>query len=256
LTSRPAYSSFAWAYDTTIEEATESRIHFITSMLRRRKLPSNAYIFDAGCGTGSYSIALGQKGLTVLGMDSSTELLEQAKQKLIFTRTPHVRFIHGNLLTEPSDIKVDAVLCRGVLGDILVKEDRQKVLEHLADILRASQGTLIMDVRNWETTRSCTELSWQRTYQTTRGELFFAQDISFATHLPQTLDVKETHKLKSSAEEQIASHTFQLYTWRPYELCQALAEAGFKDITLTGGYEEQSLPKTTQWLVAVATKRE
>ena len=253
MTERPAYSSFAWAYDIVIEGATKPRIDFIVGELRARHVNPEGFILDAGCGTGSYSIALAQQGFRVCGFDSSSLLLRQAEQKIRQEFKDRIRFVEEDLRASNNNLRGDAILCRGVLGDLISRDERQNIIEKFATILGPSRGTLLLDVRNWETTRGFLPIHWQRSYKTSRGTLAFEQKIESSTIHQQVLEVREKHSIPSENGDQSTEHQSYLYAYTPSEIKELLSAAGFANIILRGGYAKASEPNTTPWLVATAS---
>ena len=59
-----------------------------------------------------------------------------------------VSFAVGNIMEQPAG-RYDAILCRGVLNDVVDDDSRAVVFASFARSLRPS-GVLILDVREWE----------------------------------------------------------------------------------------------------------
>ncbi|MFD3260458.1 trans-aconitate 2-methyltransferase [Paenibacillus lentus] len=75
-------------------------------------------ILDLGCGTGDLSFEIQKAGAHVLGMDYSSSMIEQAKQKY-----PHSDFIVGNAADFSLDRPMDAVFSNAALHWIKSAED-------------------------------------------------------------------------------------------------------------------------------------
>lgn len=106
--NRPFYTPYAWAYDSLIQGPVTERIDFIKSRLDYRQIPPHARLLDAGCGTGAYSIALAKTGLTVTGIDSSADLIAEAKRKTAEARLL-INFVIGDILALPMGCQFDRV---------------------------------------------------------------------------------------------------------------------------------------------------
>jgi len=76
-----AYGVLAKYYDLLMEDVPYRRwVSFIASFAE--KMPtSHVKIVDAGCGTGTVALGLCQKGLSVVGLDRSSEMLALARNK-------------------------------------------------------------------------------------------------------------------------------------------------------------------------------
>ena len=210
-------------------------------------------ILDAGCGTGSYAIGLSQKGFSVVGLDSAKDLLKQAERKLESLKNNQPNFVHGDLKTLPTDMQAHAVLCRGVLGNILEQTERHTILQHFARILRPTKGSLILDVRNWTTTKMLPAQECQRTFKTAQGELLFCQELKIAPGGTQKIRVSETHILNSAKQKVEETHSFELYCYQEKNVRQALEQVGFTSIEIFGNYDAESKAHSSDWLVAIAS---
>ncbi len=82
---RSVYDRVARFYDVAFALAA-----FLIGRIFRRHLPSlglpaGARILDVGCGTGSLAIRLARAGFTVVGIDSSPDMIARARAKLAAT---------------------------------------------------------------------------------------------------------------------------------------------------------------------------
>ena len=68
------------------------------------------HILDVGCGTGHLTAAIAQAGASVVGMDSSEEMLEKARAAY-----PDLTFVHANVTDFQFDQPFDAVFSNAVL---------------------------------------------------------------------------------------------------------------------------------------------
>src|SRR6185436_10825335 len=148
--SRPFYGEYAWAFDLLIDRPVAKECAVIASWLVERSILPGATLLDAGCGTGRYTRELARRGYVVEGVDRSTELIEVAQQSLA-GQSSSASFRVGDLLALPT-ARYDGILCRGVLNDFVNEEARLAVFGEFADALRGA-GVLILDVREWETTK-------------------------------------------------------------------------------------------------------
>ncbi len=93
---RDAYDAAARAYDTLFVEANRAR--WQEAYLRR--VSPGMRVLDAGCGTGTDSLACARAGAEVLGVDISPGMLERARDRAAAEGFP-VRFVDGDIARLP-----------------------------------------------------------------------------------------------------------------------------------------------------------
>jgi len=249
--NRPFYSTFAWAYDQLIEGPVAERVDFIVAQVRQRLSAVEILLLDAGCGTGTYSLAIAKRGFRVTGIDSSQDMLVEAGRKGSVAGVP-VNFLVGNILRLPENLVVDAILCRGVLNDLIDTASRHAVFSSFAAVIRKG-GVLVLDVREWESTvvRKKKNPVFEKTVATKNGQLTFR---SITTLRPEShsLLISETHQLRSSAGDDIATFEFEMRCWTQEELTAHLTDAGFGAVEYYGDFDSTSAVGATDRLVAVA----
>jgi len=75
------YSQLAQIYDLLMEDVDYNRwANYLVEQIVKHNAPGNV-VLDLGCGTGSISLLLAEKGLQLTGIDISTDMLTQADQK-------------------------------------------------------------------------------------------------------------------------------------------------------------------------------
>lgn len=76
-----AYTDFAYVYDTLMDETPyEKWCEQVTSILEKNGIRKDL-VLDLGCGTGTLTELLAQKGYDMIGIDLSGEMLERAMEK-------------------------------------------------------------------------------------------------------------------------------------------------------------------------------
>ena len=249
-TQRPFYSEFAWAYDLLIDRPVQKECGTIATWLVERGVVPGATVLDAGCGTGRYAIELGRRGYVVRGIDMSVDLLEQAKRSL-GEQLPQVSFNIGDIKTLSASCYA-AILCRGVLNDLVDESARLSAFESFSRTLREG-GVLILDVREWEATatRKAREPLFRKRVDTDRGRLTFTSvtELDASTH---RLLVREQHTLEAHGREYSSDYEFIMGCWTPEELQSLLRLHGFGSVAFFGAYDPTVAPGTTDRLVVVA----
>lgn len=210
-------------------------------------------LVDAGCGTGRYAMELSRRGYRVRGVDTSAELIEEATRSA-GDGSSQVSFEVGDILNLPR-ADDDAVLCRGVLNDVIEDDDRQSAFASFARALRGG-GVLILDVREWEATaaRKDREPLFRKRVETNRGKLTFTS-VTDTDPPTRCLLVKETHTLEFEGRERSWDHEFVMRCWTPEELQRLLRRNGFESVVYFGAYDPAIEQGASDRLVAVAQRK-
>ncbi|HJQ30964.1 MAG TPA: class I SAM-dependent methyltransferase [Pyrinomonadaceae bacterium] len=256
--SRPFYDEYAWAYDLVIPPPTDTACDFIADTLARRGVARGSRLLDAGCGTGRYAFELARRGYAVAGVDLSPQLVAEARRRVEAAREQgepsiNVSFNVGDILNLPADESYDAVLCRGVLNDLLDGRSRDAAFRSFARVLRPG-GAVLLDVRDWETSarRKIREPVFEKTVETARGALTF-QSVTRVDPGTRRLLVEERHTLREGGVERASCYDFQMRCWTREELEARMARAGFEAFEFFGAYERAAAAGATDRLVCAAT---
>ena len=255
--ARPFYHEFAWAYDALVARPVADECAGIAAWLARRGVGPRAAVLDAGCGTGRYAVELARRGLAVTGIDRSSELLEEARSRVRDAGLP-ITLLEADLLdlpAPPTGRLHDAIVCRGVLNDVVGAAARAAVLGGLALVLRPG-GVVWLDVRDWSRTaaRKTAEPVTERRVATPRGSLTF-RSVTRLDPATRRLLVSERHTLTTSAGERVATHEFVMQCWTQDELDAALGTAGFEAIEHVAGETGEPSAGFEDRLVVTASRR-
>jgi SAM-dependent methyltransferase len=247
---RPFYAEYAWAFDLLIDRPVEKECGVIAAWLVGRKILPGTEVLDAGCGTGRYSRELARRGYIVHGVDLSPELIQVAKGT-VGDSSGGVSFAVADI-TVPPTAQYAAILCRGVLNDIIDDDRRDAVFAAFARTLRPN-GVLILDVREWRASaeRKTREPLFRKRVSTDRGELTFTSITELdAEH--RLLLISERHELVGQGDERVSNYQFVMRCWDREELGLLFARHGFGNIQYFGAYDRGVELGTTDRLVAVA----
>ena len=249
-TPRPFYGEYAWAFDLLIDRPVARECTAIAGWLVERRVVRGARLLDAGCGTGRYAIELGRRGYVVEGVDRSPELIDVARRSA--SHQPGSASFHIGDLRALLDHRYDAILCRGVLNDLVDTASREAVFRSFAGALRRG-GVLILDVREWEATRDRKrrEPLFRKSVHTDRGKLTFTSITDLDPERHQ-LVLSETHTLLDDAGEHSSDYRFVMRCWTRGELESALERSGFGTAAYFGAYDPAIHAGATDRLVAVA----
>ncbi|MFX1486422.1 MAG: class I SAM-dependent methyltransferase [Promethearchaeota archaeon] len=249
---RPLYKEFAWAYDLIVSDLALVRCNFLERMFSQRGVQPGSKILDAGCGTGNYSIELARRGYDVTGIDISSELIFLAEKKKKLSSLS-LAFREGNILELPSFSRFDGILCRGVLNDVIDDTSRREVFLSFASSLRKS-GTLILDVREWESTaaRKRKEPLFEKSINTKEGKITF-QSITRLDKETRQMLIKERFRIERDGSAETSEYDFIMKCWTKSELDDYLINAGFGSIDYFGEYDFEKPLGTTERIVAAAS---
>ena len=249
---RPFYTEFAWAYDLLIDRPVRKECGAITAWLIERGVRPGASLLDAGCGTGRYAIELARRGYGVHGLDASAEQIAEAHRSLAGS-SGRVSLTIGDISELPVS-GYDAILCRGVLNDLLADRVREAVFAAFGHAL-CSAGVLIVDVREWEATREwkTREPLFRKRVATSHGLLTFTS-VTTLEPARRELIIAEQHTLETDGEERSRSFQFVMRCWTLDELQSLLHRNGFNSVAYFGAYDSAVAPGATDRLVAVARR--
>ncbi len=249
---RPFYHEYAWAYDLLVDSNTYKQLSFIKTIVSLHLLPQPLQVLDAGCGTGSLAIALAGDGHQVTAIDLSEPLLEEAKRKN--TNEQNLTFVTVNILELETSNTYDLIVCRGVLNDFTLDEQREKLFSIFHKALRPN-GLLVADVRDWEATqqRKTEKPLYKKKVKTNKGTLTFTS----VTHLnptSQTLEISESHRLETKKGTFDSDSFFVMKCWNLNEIVQYSQKVKFSVENLLGGYDINTKKGETDRIVFVLKK--
>jgi SAM-dependent methyltransferase len=249
---RPFYAEYAWAFDLLIDRPVRNECAVIAGWLIDRGVLPGADVLDAGCGTGRYALELARRGYAVRGVDLSHELIDIATHA-IGDSAGHVSFGVGDI-AHLTTSGYAAILCRGVLNDIVDDAGRDTVFRAFSEALE-SDGVLILDVREWGASleRKTREPLFRKRVSTDRGELTFTSVTALDPENRQLL-ISERHELIEEGAEQISDYHFVMRCWEKEELSALLARHGFGKVSCFGAYDPGVSVGATDRLVVVAQR--
>jgi len=249
---RPFYAEYAWAFDLLIDRPVRKECAVIVAWLIDRDVLPGAEVLDAGCGTGRYALELARRGYAVRGVDLSPELIELATHAM-GDSTAQVSFAVGDIVRLPAS-QYAAILCRGVLNDIVDDAGRDTVFRAFSEALKPD-GVLILDVREWGASleRKIREPLFRKRVSTDRGELTFTSVTALDPDNRQLL-ISERHELIEEGAERSSDYQFVMRCWEQEEINALLARHGFGEVSYFGAYDPGIAVGATDRLVVVAQR--
>jgi glycine/sarcosine N-methyltransferase len=194
----------------------------VIDVLAAHGVAPGSLVVDAGCGTGRFLRELAARGYRVIGVDRSPELVAAARAA-------------GAAGVEVGDLRswrpakpAAAVLCRGVLNDLLAEDERRDALAGLAAMLRPG-GLLLADVRDRERSaeRYAEGRRVERRASTERGPVVLRSETRME---PERRELVVDERIEVQREEH--RFEFRMRPWTADELREGLAAAGFDGVEL------------------------
>lgn len=228
-----------WA-EIADQNATQEQINFIKATLKPEGL-----ILDLACGTARHSIPLTEDGYSMVGVDSSLNLLKIAKR-----RGKGVQLVRGDMRFLPfkpeafsATISMDTSL-----GYLPTEADDTQSISEIRRVLR-QDGKLIVDVFNRQRlTAKYTEKT--QISKSIEYPSFFLLQKRTISHNGDWLYDSWTVRQKDNGQLKIFEHTVRLY--EPDNLRKVVERAGFAVKQVFGSYKGQSFTPNSPRLILIA----
>lgn len=140
-----SYSDFAYVYDELMCDADyEKRAEYVLSLFKKYgKTPS--LLLDLACGTGNFSNLFAKKGIEVIGVDMSEDMLSVAREKMY---NEGVNVLYLCQKAEELDLfgTIDGAVClMDSLNHITDEADLEKAISRVS-LFMEKDGLFIFDV--------------------------------------------------------------------------------------------------------------
>ncbi len=219
-----AYKALASSYDRLTNDVDyQGVVDFYYEILRREGLSPKSAV-DLGCGTGSVTCLLAERGLRVVGVDMAEDMLTVADEKAQTLKNPPV-FVHQKMQHLRLPRAVDMAVCAlDSLDYILDPHDCAEAIRRVYKALNPG-GIFIFDVNTPEKLRAMDSQIFldedDNVYCVWRGE--FDEDSNICSY---GMDIfqREGKIWKRSFEEH------REYAYSRQQLTQYLKAAGFTHI--------------------------
>ena len=248
------YAVVARFYDLEYADDNDD-LPFYLNLARRLKGP----ILEVGVGTGRVAIALARAGHTVVGIDTSDEMLAIAKAKLKGALAKKVRLENADARTLKMSERFDLIIiAANSFAHFLTESDQQQALTSLKNHL-SDTGPLVIALQNpyvWALDNEPDRvlLSWEKDgpgkgERTTKTFSAWPDLSRQVRHLQVWYDVVD-----SGLALQRYSAAMQLRWFYRFELALLLEQAHLQVEDLYGSYELEPYTDESPLLLVVAKR--
>lgn len=240
-----SYEALAASYDGLMADgAYRKRADYLVRCFEKSAIPVRS-VLDLACGTGTIACLLAARGYDVIATDGSGEMLTQAMAKAAELDHPPL-FVHQTMPRLRLGQEVDAVISTLDSLNYLTREkDIRETFGRVHRWLKAG-GQFIFDVNTPYKFRSMDAQMYtdetEESYCVWRT--FFSEKTRLCTYQVDLFRLRSDGAWERDYEEH------RERAWTEEELRTFLADAGFRDVKLTGDLK-RSVPKEDElrWIV-------
>lgn len=244
-----SYSQFAAVYDYLMQDADyNKRVSYLISLFKKYgEMPT--LLLDVACGTGAFSNLFAQKGVEVIGVDMSEEMLAVARENSALAGTD-VLFLCQK--AEELDLygTVDsAICCIDSINHITDKRNLQKAFKKISLFLE-TEKLFIFDAN---TVYKHEKILGDNIFVIDEDEVYCVWHNSYdkkkrITDISLDFFVKDGENYTRSSEE------FSERAYTNDELCEMLQKAGFSVLDIFDDLTQNPLKEDSERAVFVCKK--
>ncbi|MFD1736640.1 class I SAM-dependent DNA methyltransferase [Bacillus salitolerans] len=232
------YQHFAYIYDDLMKDVPYSNwITYFLDSQRLYDLTNNQQkILDLGCGTGSISIPLAQRGYDVTGVDISSEMLTVAEEKAR-KQGLSITFYEQDMSDLSLDVTYDFIIC--FCDSLNYLTDEQAVIQTFENAYKHLNhgGLFLFDVHSIEKVQNIFQ---DQTFVSSEEDVAYIWNC-FAGEHPYSVEhelsffVKELHtNLYKRYDELHLQRTFPINQYQEW-----LEHGGFNNIIITSDFQNE-----------------
>jgi len=220
------YSEFSKNYDK-IFPLNDKKLELIDNTFNDLKENrDDIKLLDVGCGTGTYSIALAEKGYQLQAVDMDAEMISIAESKMEAARV-NVDFYRLGMLHLKEKFKDSSFDGIYIIGNVLVhlqKDEIKDFLELAADLLRAG-GKIFIQIVNYYRILEL-DLDGLPTIYSQDDSVRFERDYQY--NQKNNIIYFKTRLVDHFEDKILSENRIELYPLCKDELEKDLKEAGFE----------------------------
>ena len=248
-----SYDIFSSVYDILTENVEYERIsHKICSLLHKNGV-DRGLLLDLGCGTGTLSFLLEQKGFDIIGVDASEDMLSVANEKkyeddssaLFLCQKAEELDLFGTIQC--------AVSTLDTFNHIDSIEKIEKAIS-LVSLFMDMNGIFIFDMN---TPYKHKEILGNNTFVYDMDEVYCVWQNSYDENAEKT-DIDLDFFIKNEDDEcfERYSESFSEYEYDINEIISIIKKCGFTLLATTDDYSDNPVSDTTERITFICKKTE
>ena len=247
-----AYKSFARVYDLFMDNVPYRQwSEFLIQTLKKYGI-ADGIVADLGCGTGAVTTLLAKAGYDMIGIDSSAEMLEIAREQADESECSGILYLLQDMREFELYGTVRAIVCACDALNYLLEEDELLTVFQLVHNYLDPGGIFIFDLN---TIYKYRELLGEATIAENRdeGSFIWENDYDEKERLnvyELTFFIREGNGLYRKYEE--------THVQRAYEITRVkelLTAAGLETLAVYDAYSERPIKEDSERISIVAGKR-
>lgn len=225
----------------------EDTVNFLCSGMEK-----NSKVLDLACGSGTYAIALAEKGFNVTGVDLDLEMINLASKK---QNNAKIRFLVEDMRKVGKVFENKSFHRVFCIGNSLVhindKEEIKNVIKDIFELLDY-EGTMILQIINYDRILKY-DIKSLPTIKRAKQGLEFVRNYRYKPN--ENLIYFETAILINNDKEQSRyENSVPLFPIQSEELVKIIKGVGFTKVDLYGDFNEEEFTDKSYALVIKASK--
>ena len=225
------------------EAETAEEIEFICEVL---ELTQEATVLDLCCGQGRHGQLLVDRGMRVVGLDSSRFLLMEA-QKNGFSSQQRLHLVEGDTRHIPLKSACDAVINLFTSFGFFEDGENKRVITGVAAALKPG-GQFLLEYWNPYTVL---HLDRTRNWWWMSESLLALAEVEYDSASGRLSDYRTVVDIPTGAAEESVN---RIRFYFPTELKAMLASAGLKVRAMYGDFDYSPFVMESRWLITIAEK--
>jgi len=246
-----SYGVFSSVYDILTENVEYERIADKICSLLHKNGVDGGLLLDLGCGTGTLSFLLENKGYDVIGVDPSEDMLSVANEKKYDENSSAIFLCQSGEKLDLYGTIDCAVSVLDTVNHIPSLENIKETFKKISLFMNIN-GIFIFDVN---TIYKHKEILADNTFVYDMDEVYCVWQNSFDIKNQRT-DIDLDFFIKNEDDDcyERYSESFSEYAYSTEDILKALTECGFEIISLGDDYTDNNVNEQTQRITITAKK--